>query len=275
MNRFGPYRLIRALEPLAGWERFIALDERFDTDHLIYRHPALPEAADRRRLMAAVAPMASLRHPHLTELTAYSFDEQDRLCLVTAYTGNQEGLVTLADLVERKNGRMEVPEVALCVEHLLTAVSAARRAGLSDAPLGPERIQIDRRGAVRIELYGLPRADRRVEGVCTASDEVRAIAEMAVWLLTGIRQDIAISGVGRLAGRAARAWEPWLEAALDPLQGFDSPDEALAVLPSRPARSDEAPAPEIVVPPAVGSRIAGVLRHFRRPAVERSRSRQG
>lgn len=273
MNRFGPYRLVRPLEPVAGWERFIALHERDDTDHLIYRHPALHEAADRRRLMGAIAPMAALRHPHLTELSAYSFDEQDRLCLVTAYTGNQEGLVTLADLVERKNGRMDVAEVALCVEHLLDAVAAARRVGVIDGPIEPERIQIDRRGSVRIELYGLPRADRRAPGLCAGSDEVRAIAQMAVWLLTGIRQDIAPTGVSRFAGRAARAWEPWLETALDPLQGFETPDEALDALPSRIGRTDDVVTPDVVVTPAAGSRLAGVLRRFRRPGLERTGTR--
>jgi hypothetical protein len=270
VNRFGPYRLIRPLEPVAGWERFIALHERDDTDHLIYRHPALHEAADRRRLMGVIAPMAALRHPHLTELSAYSFDEQDRLCLVTAYTGNQEGLVTLADLVERKNGRMDVAEVALCVEHLLDAVAAARRAGLNDGPVEPERIQIDRRGSVRIELYGLPRADRMAAGVCTGSDEVRAIAEMAVWLLTGVRQDLEPAGISRFVGRAARAWEPWLEAALDPLHGFESPEEALNSLPSRMGRTEEPVVPEVFVTPMAGSRLAGVLRRFRRPGLERS-----
>lgn len=273
MNRFGPYKLIRPLEPVAGWERFIALHERDDTDHVIYRHPALHEAADRRRLMAAIGPLASIRHPHLTELFAYSFDEQDRMCLVTAYTGNQEGLVTLADLVERKNGRMEVPEVALCVKQLLDAVVAARAAGLSDGPIDPQRIQIDRRGSVRIELYGLPQADRRSPGLCTGSDEVRAIAEMAVWLLTGLRQDIAPTGIARIAGRAARAWEPWLETALDPVQGFESPSDALEALPNRGGRVEEAPLPEVVVAPAVGSRWAGVLRRFRRTDAERSSTR--
>jgi hypothetical protein len=274
VNRFGPYRLVRPLEPVLGWERYIALHEREDTDHLIYRHPALHEAAERRRLMASIAPLTGLRHPHLIEVSAYSFDEQDRMCLVTPYTGNQEGLVTLADLVARKSGRMEVPEVALCVEHLLEAIAAARGAGLIDGQLDANRVQIDRRGSVRIELYGLPRADRQDPGVCNGSDEVRAVAELAIWLLTGISQDIAPSGVGRLAGRAARAWEPWLETAMDPLQGFDSPDEALACLPTRTGRTEDHAPPEVVVLPAAGSRLAGVLRRFRRAGIaDRTASR--
>ncbi len=266
MNRIGPYRLIRPLEPVRGWERFIALHEGNDTDHLVYRHPPLHDGAERRRLLALIAPVATVRHPHLLEVTAYSLDEQDRLCLVTPYTGNQEGLVTLADLVERKNGRLEVAEVARCVEHLLSAIAEARRGGLADGPIDADRVQVDRRGSVRIELYGLPAADRRFRGVCTAADEVRAIAEMAVWLLTGLRQDVAPVGIARIAGRGARAWEPWLQAALDPLGGFETPEEALAALPTR---SDDVPIPEVVVTPHA-TRLAGVLRRFRRAGAEKS-----
>lgn len=262
MNRFGPFRLIHPLAPVMGWERFIALHERADTDHLVYRHAAVHDASERRRLLASIEPVAGVRHPHLLEISAYSFDEQDRLCLVTPYTGNQEGLVTLADLVERRNGRLESTEVARCVEHLLEAVAAARVAGLSGGPVEPERVQVDRRGSVRIELYGLPGADRINRGVCTGADEVRAIAAMAAWLLTGLRQDVAPSHIARIAGRGARAWEPWLEAALDPLEGFESPAEALAALPTR-AATDRATPPVVVVPNAT-ARLTGVLRRFRR-----------
>lgn len=253
-----------------GWERFIALHERADTDHLVYRHPAVHDASERRRLLETIEPMSRVRHPHLLEVSAYSFDEQDRLCLITPYTGNQEGLVSLADLVERRNGRLETPEVARCVEHLLDAVATARAAGLTGGPIEPERIQVDRRGSVHIELYGLVGADRINRGFCTGADEVRAIASMAVWLLTGLRQDVAPVGIARIAGRSARAWEPWLEAALDPVDGFESPAEALAALPHR-ASSERETTPPVVVVPGATARFAGVLRRFRRSAGDTSR----
>jgi hypothetical protein len=267
VNRFGPYRLIRPLCPVAGWERFIALHDRDDTDHVLYRHPPVHDGSERRRLVSAVAPLASVRHPHLLEVSAYSFDEQDRLCLITPYTGNQEGLVTLVDLMERRSGRLEVPEVARCVEHLLSGVAAARSAGLGGGPVEPERVLVDRRGAVRVELYGLPGADRVYRGVCTGADEVRAIASMAVWLLTGLRQDVAPSSVARIAGRGARVWEPWLEMATDPVAGFESPQEALDALPTRDG-ADRTIALPVVVVPGSPSRLAGMLRRFRRAAVQ-------
>lgn len=253
-----------------GWERLIALHERDDTDHLIYRHPALHEVAERRRLLASIEPVAAVRHPHLLEVSAYSLDEQDRLCLVTPYTGNQEGLVTLADLVERRSGRLEVAEVARCVDQLLEGVEGARAAGLSGGPVEAERVQVDRRGSLHIELYGLPGADRVNRGVCTGADEVRAIASMAVWLLTGLRQDIAPERIARIAGRSAKVWEPWIEAALDPFNGFETPAEARRALPTRGRTEPVTPAPVVVVPVS-GGRLADMLRRFRKAPGEASR----
>lgn len=255
--------MIRALEPLLGWERFIALHERDDTDHLIYRHPALPEAAERRRLLATIAPLAAVRHAHLLEVSAYSLDEQDRLCLITPYTGNQEGLVTLADLVERRNGRLETSEVGRCVEQLLIGIQAAHAAGLHGEPIEPERVQVDRRGSLWIELYGLPAADRLPRGVSTVSDEVRAVASLAVWLLTGLQQDIAPERIARIAGRSARPWEPWIEVAIDPMRGFESAAEALRALPSR-ERGEPVVLPPVVVPASTPRKFVDMLRRFRK-----------
>ena len=271
VNRFGPYRLIRPLEPVEGWERYIALHEQDDTDHLIYRHPALRDGPDRRRLLEAVRPMCAVDHAHLLGVTAYSFDQQERLCLVTPYTGNQEGLVTLSDLVERRSGRLEVPEVARCVEHLLGAVAAARAAGISGGPVQAERVQVDRRGSLRIELYGLPSADRVRRGICTGADEVRAIGGLAVWLLTGIRHEVPPSAVARIAGRSARGWENWLEVALDAVGGFESPEEALAALPGREGLAGE-PMPEPVIRPGASVRFAAMVRRFRKASASESRT---
>lgn len=270
MNRFGPYRLIHPLEHVRGWQRFIALHEQDDTDHIVYRHPSVRETSERRRLVEAIRPLAQVRHSHLLEVSAYSFDQHERLCLITPYTGNQEGLVTLADLVERRNGRLEVAEVARCVDHLLTAVAAARTGGLTDGPVQAERVLVDRRGSLRIELFGLPGADRRRRGVCTAADQVRAIAGMAAWLLTGLRQDVPSAAIARIAGRSARGWEAWIETALDPLGGFESPEEALAAMPGHAEASREHTL-EPVVTPGASLRFAEMLRRFRRAPAEQAR----
>lgn len=264
MNRFGPYRLIRPLSPLPGWERWIALHEWDDTDHVIYRHASVHDSAERRRLLESVEPVAQVSHAHLLAVEAYSFDEQDHLCLVTPYTGNQEGLVTLADLVDRRSGRLEAPEVARSVAHLLEAVGAGRAGGLSHGPLDPARILVDRRGSLRIELFGLPLAAALEREVFTESDEVRSVAEMAVWLLTGLRQDVAPLNLSRIAGRAAKPWEAWVQAALDPVVPFDDAASALEALPGRaavsPTTPDEARAVDRPLAP-----FSGVLRRFRKP----------
>lgn len=263
MNRFGPYRLIRPLTPIVGWERWLALHEIADTDHVVYRHPAVHDAAERRRLLAQVAPLASVRHPHLLEIEAYSFDDAGRLCMVTTYTGNQEGLVTLEDLSQRRSGRLDATEVARCVEHLLEGVDAGRRAGLSHGRIDPERVLVDRRGSLRVELFGLPRADAIPAGNPSENDEVRSVAELAVWLLTGLPFDLAPASLSRIAGKSVRGLEAWIRAAIDPIDGYDS---AAAALGDLPARTDIAVpfAQPTSVRPKAG--FSTVLRRFRREA---------
>lgn len=262
VNRIGPYRLLCPLDPLAGWERWIALHERDDTDHVVYRHAPLHDAAERRRLLAQIEPIAKARHAHLLEVEAYSFDEAGQLCLVTPYTGNQEGLLTLDGLVQRRSGRLEVAEVARCVEHLLQGVAEARSSGLAHGPIDPARVLVDRRGSLRIELFGLPTVESGFHGVDSEADEVRSIAEIAVWLLTGLRQEVAPTGITRIAGRSAKPWESWLQSALDPVTGFDDAASALRALPSRIGS-----APVVVDPVEIDrprTPLSGVLRRFRK-----------
>jgi hypothetical protein len=76
--------------------------------------------------------------------------------------------------------------------------------------------------------------------------------------------------IGRIAGRGAKAWEPWLEAATDPVNGFETPADALAALPVRghAERTREISAPD---EPGKPARIAGMIRRFRRVSDERVR----
>ncbi len=266
MQRFGPYTLIRPLAPLGAWERWIALHELNDTDHVVYRHAALHDAGERRRLVDQVARLSRPKHPHLLPVEAYSFDEQGRMCLVAPYTGNQEGLVTVANLLARKNGRLEVPEVARVVEHLLDAIATARAHGLSGARIDSARVLIDRRGSVQYELFGLLGR----EGVSTPeSEDIRAVAMLAAWLLTGVEPHIATVSVSRVAGRASRGWDAWITAAGDPLDGFETIAEALAAMPTRggvlPAKAVAMPAERS--PGAIGA----VIRRFRRAAPAEAR----
>ncbi len=260
MHRFGPYKLFRKLNALGRWERWIALHEHADTDHVVYRYDGRVDAHERRRLLEVVAKVSRPRHPHLLPIEAYSFDEFGHLCLVSPYTGNQEGLVPIGHLMARRSGRLEIPEVARCVEHLLEAIAHARSHGVWVESIDPERVIIDRRGSVLYELYGIvnPRICDPVPG--PVSDEIRAIAEVAAWLLTGVEPSLAPVSVTKIAGRQAKAWEVWIAAAVDPLGGFERIDDALAALPGRHAPAQPKGASNEVV----STPINAVMRRFRR-----------
>lgn len=260
MHRFGPYKLFRKLHPLGSWERWIALHEHADTDHVVYRYAHRVDAFERRRLLEIVAKVSRPRHPHLVPIEAYSFDDEGHLCLVSPYTGNQEGLVPIAQLLARRSGRLEVAEVARCVEHLLEAIAHARSMGVWVESIDPDRVIIDRRGSVMYELYGLvnPRVCDPVPG--PVADEIRAIAEIAAWLLTGVEPRIAPVSVAKIAGRQAKAWEQWIGTAVDPLAGFERVEDALSALPGR----DGPPAPRGPNAERVPTPINAVIRRFRR-----------
>jgi len=261
LHRFGPYKLFRKLNPLGQWERWIALHEQNDTDHVVYRHAQSLDAYERRRILEIVAKVSRPNHPHLLPIDAYSFDETGHLCLVSNYTGNQEGLVPIAHLLARRSGRLEVPEVARCVEHLLEAIAHARTHGVWVETIDPDRVLIDRRGSVLYELYGLvnPRVCENVPG--PVADEIRAIAEIAAWLLTGIEPRVAPVSVTKVAGRQAKAWESWIAAAIDPLGGFERIEDALSAMPTRDGPPISTGAPQDARGPAP---LNAVMRRFRR-----------
>ncbi|MEM9373433.1 MAG: hypothetical protein AAGA55_07300 [Planctomycetota bacterium] len=262
--------MFRRLDPLGEWERWIALHEGNDTDHVVYRHAPAPGSFDRRRILDVVARVSRPRHPHLLPIDAYSFDEVGHLCLVSPYPGNQEGLVPIAQLLARRSGRLEVAEVARCVEHLLDAIAHARSRGVWVQSIDPDRVLIDRRGSVLYELYGLvnPRVcDPNPGPVC---DEIRAIGEIAAWLLTGIEPRVAPVSVAKVAGRQAKPWEAWIAAAVDPLGGFERIEDALDALPGRTAVMP----PRDLVADGAPKPISVVMRRFRRDSSDRSSARR-
>ncbi|MFK7883628.1 MAG: hypothetical protein AB8F26_05525 [Phycisphaerales bacterium] len=261
MHRFGPYKLVRQLAPLGPWQRWIALHEGNDTDHIVYRNPAAANSADRRRLLPLVEKISRPRHAHLLPIEAYSFDDSGSLCLVSPYTGNQEGLVSIGHLLSCRSGRLEVGEVARCVEHLLEAIAEARRCGVWVSQLDPARVLIDRRGSVIYELYGLvnPKIAEHPPG--PVADEIRSVAEIAAWLLTGIEPGLATVSVARVAGRTARGWDAWVSTAVDPLGGFDSIEDAYASMPTRLGGSMH---PQATTPDRASSPISVMIKRFRR-----------
>ncbi len=235
---FGPFELVQTLQahPLAG--RWLALDRRDHTSHVVYRFGPFFDGTDRRRFLGAASAWAGVQHLHVQRLEHYGLDSAGYGWLVAPYAGNQHGLVTLADLLEVKGGRLGTLEAERCVRHLLEAYEAGHARGLSHGPISAGDAMVDTRGCVTIELFGFARG---LEGLGRGNaeligDEIRSVASLAYTMLTGLAADEPRIPASRLVKRLDRRWDDWLQQGLEPTGGFASASEALAALPS--ARRD-------------------------------------
>ncbi|MCL4740638.1 MAG: hypothetical protein KJZ54_00380 [Phycisphaerales bacterium] len=254
----GPYVLVRQLTDGRLGERWLSLHERNQTSHTLHRFPPSHDKAEQRRLLEAFETLSAFRHAHVLPIGEFSFAGDGRGWLVTPYTGNQEGLVTLADVLEAKGGQLGPYEAERAAAHLLEAFEAAHAVGLHHGPLSIDEVLVDRHGRVMVELFGLA---RRLEGLERGNaelirDEIGSVAQLAYRLVTGLSADEPRIAAGRLNRRLPRAWDEWLEAGLDPSGGFESASSALAALPS--ARTDGEPR-EVTVRTVIGRLRSSLL----------------
>ncbi len=254
----GPYVLVRQLTDGRLGERWLALHERSQTSHTLHRFAPCHDKAEQRRLLEAFETLSAFRHGHVLPIGEFSFAGDGRGWLVTPYSGNQEGLVTLADVLEAKGGQLGPYEAERAVAHLLEAFGAAHAVGLHHGPLSIDEVLVDRHGRVMIELFGLA---RRLQGLDRGNtelirDEIGSVAQLAYRLLTGLGADEPRIAAGRLNRRLTRAWDEWLEAGLDPSGGFESATAALGALPS--ARTDGEPR-EVTVRTVIGRLRSSLL----------------
>ena len=230
----GPFELVRELEPHAVAGRWLALDRRDQSSHLVYRLGPFHDGGDRRRFLSAAAAWASVQHLHVQRLEHYGLDGLERGWLVAPYSGNQHGLVTLADLLEAKGGRLGAHEAERCVRHLLEAFEAGHAQRVWHGAIVAQDVLVDPRGCVSIELFGFRRG---IEGLGDGNaelvvDELRSVASLAYTMLTGLPAEEPWIPASRLVKRLDRRWDEWLQQGLEPTGGFRSATEAIAGLPS-------------------------------------------
>jgi hypothetical protein len=237
---FGPYRLVRSLEPTRVGprdsnpvrspqaQRWSAVHERETSGHLVYTLELAKHRLNARRFTAALERISVLRHCHVLPIETYALDEEWGGVVVSPYLGDPGGVVTLEELVDAKGGRMDPFEVQRSATHLLEACIVAHSHGLADGNLWLDRVHVDPRGSLHIELMGLWREMWRGGEVAeaVARDDVRSVAAMAYRMLTGVEH-----GTGPGHPLDLR-WERWLRRGLDPLDGFASSEDALRELPS-------------------------------------------
>lgn len=257
-------REIRCGEINLAADRWLVLEPRTLADRTLT--VIRPAPVGGRSVTAAERMDTHLRHlseieePHTLVCEAWGgrrdADGSPVAWAISPYTGSHDGLLTLADLVALKGGRMAPYEAERVLEQLLSASASCHDRGLTHGPIAMDDLLVDRRGSLRVELYGL-RTALVLGGLDVGElrrDEVRSIAKLGYQLLTGIEAEEPMVPAARLVKRLPAAWTSWLDRGLDAAAGYDSAKDAAAVLPSL-MRADQAAVP--VVP-------ARVLSGFRR-----------
>lgn len=245
----GRFLLMRALEPSPLGERYLALHADDQSSHVAHRFPQCHDREQMRRFVQTVRVAGSLRQEHVLPIEYHTIDGDGFPWLITPFTGDVDGVRTLAKLLREKQGQMHPFEAERALIHILEAIALAHstepardgreaRLPLVNGPISMDEVLVDRHGRLLIELYGLSRLLRGEPAAADAEtirDEVRSVAEIGYQLITGLRAEAPMIPAGRLVKRLDPRWDRWLARGLDEVAGFDSAQEALAMLPSRQA----------------------------------------
>lgn len=245
----GPYALTRVLEPCALADRWLALHDADHSSHVAYCFGPRRNRAEQRRFLGAIESLSALEESHILKIEQFALDQSDTAWIICPFTGDADGVRTLARLLREKGGQLSPFELEPALTQILQGVSYAHRHRRCHGSLDMSEILVDRHGRLIIELYGLARALEGHGGFDpeTARDEVRSVAEIGYQLLTGLRCEEPLIPVGRLVKRLDPRWIAWFERSLDPSDGFDTADEALAALPSVAAVETPRPASRAVL----------------------------
>ncbi|MDF1808826.1 MAG: hypothetical protein P1U42_03935 [Phycisphaerales bacterium] len=271
---FGPYKLIRSLGHAHGATRFVVLCDRTDTNYLLYRFNQTGNHKSRRTLFESMIKMSALTHAHLLKIESVSYDDHGNLSVITPYTGNHEGLVTLDDLLSIRDGKLGMIEAIRAVEHLLDASAYAHRNDVVNGTISASDILIDRYGCLQAQFYGFDSLTRCSESSAIASqdrvsDEVRSIVDLGYTMMTGLSTKGERIAPSRVVKKLDRNWDTWFEIGLDPIDGFDSVEHAINALPTNPNCAEWLTSKSTRLPQV---HIGTMLRRFRSSSTSTSRT---
>lgn len=273
-------RVIRPLGRGPVSDRWLAVNERLQSSHVVHRIHMRSDGLARRRFLAAAESVSRISHPHVLPIDFFTLAGEDRYhvrgVIVTPYTGANPGvgvegtgLVTIGSLAEMKGGSLGEIEVDRAARQMLGALDAAHARGVLHGALSADEVLVDRFGKAMLELPGLKRAMSHHDDLEPAAHavqvrrEVTSVAELVFRLLTG--RDPVSGDRARLGMRVSRfdpQWDHWLSRGLDPVGGFATPKEAIAALPSQKRDDEREEAEE-------SSTIRVVLRSLLAPLVRR------
>lgn len=230
-TRLGPYVLTKRLAPGVLGERYLALHEDGQTSHLVHRFRIGRDRAEQRRFLQAMDRARGLDHPHILRIEAHGLDARGKPWAVTPFTGDRDGVVTLDALLRLKGGSMPVEEAKRAIEQLLAGVQHAHEIGQRHGPMCMQEVQVDRRGSLAVELYGVARL--LSYSTSSPSDEERlevlSVIQMGYQLVTGLRVEEPIIPAGRVVPELDQTWDDFFETGLGE-PGFTSAAHALSVV---------------------------------------------
>lgn len=272
---FGPYKLIRALGNAHGASRFVVLCSRTDTNYLLYRFKRMNNHKLRRELFDALVTMSTLDHPHLLKVESVSYDDHGQLCVITPYTGNHDGLVSLDDLLQSRDGKLSMVEAVRALEHLLDAIESAHKKQVFNGSISSSDILVDRYGCLQIQFYGLSSLahDSDQSSISQSNkiaDEIRSIVELGYTMMTGLPTRGDRIAPSRVIKKIDRNWDTWFELGLDPIDGFESIEHAINALPTNPDCSQWL---TIKSPRLPQVHIGSMLRRFRSTPTQTSQKK--
>lgn len=230
----GAFQLARLLDPSSFGERWLAQHESQHTDWIIHGFGPHMNKSSRVLLLSWLEAARSFSHAHLPSIHRVADSGSDRIWAAEPYLGSEDGILTIDRLVGLKGGRMSPAETERVLLHALDAMRYAHNLGVCHGPITASDLLVDRHGSITIDLYGL---NRRLSGLMefdpeVVLDEVRSVAMIGYWVLTGLEAEEPRIRASRLIRRLDRAWDEWFEVALDPASGFSTASDALAALPS-------------------------------------------
>jgi len=234
--RIGQYILTRQLEPGPLGARDLALHDIDSSSHVVHRPRVGRDRAEQRRFLAVMGAAKMLRHPHILSIEEFGLDERGHPYIVTPFTGDSTGLVTVESLMTVKGGFFSPSEARQAVVQVLEAVEAAHSAGHRHGELLMSGVLVDRRGSIAIELYGVARLLHvTVNEGDAESDEVCSVLRIGYQLVTGLVPEEPLIAAGRVVPGLDAVWDDWFETGLHGPVGFKSAAHALSAIRDRSA----------------------------------------
>jgi serine/threonine protein kinase len=256
------------------------LHDRERTNHLLYRFGHITDSVARRRVFDRFIKTAHLDHPHILKIERVGYDDTGRLCVITDYPGNQEGLVTLGDLLEVRGGRLEFQEAIRLMGQLLESCVHASEQGIVHGPFTMDELLVDRHGCTLVELFGLRQAMHNQYSIQDArSEQTRSIIEIGYRLATGVQYSDVVSSSNasrpsKFTKRNEKLWDTWFALALDPVNGFETSQQAIDTMPTDPEQISRLAELKPMAPaqrskPAPIRKTGAVFARFRRSSESR------